>query len=145
MNKMLLYKKIKEKEANTKIEMKLLDGKLVFMGDFILLKETVTKNANYAGVIAEKKGTLPHFIFLSEKPINKLKPEEEEKIFDLCCKAYPRAAFVREKEVEAIFDAEGRLLNTKAWMKSPRLGIFGVLEVENENSLFLGTGIIRGV
>lgn len=124
-------------------KIKLLNGIVMVPNDFITLEATVTASANYAGVVAEKNGSLPHFVLLSEKPINEMTAEDEDRIYDLCCEVYPETAGVRAKEVEAVFDENGRLTNADEWMKSPRLGIFGIMEVKGEDDLYLNTGIIR--
>ena len=124
-------------------KIQLLNGIVMVPNDFITLEATVTASANYAGVVAEKNGSLPHFLFLSEKPINEMTAAEEDRIYDLCCEVYPETAEVRAKEIEAVFDDNGRITNANEWMKSPRLGIFGIMEVKGENGLYLDTGIIR--
>ena len=124
-------------------KIQLLNGMVMVPNDFITLKATITESANYAGVVAEKNGSLPHFLVLSEKPINEMTAKDEDRIYDMCCEVYPETADVRSNEIEAIFDDNGRLTNTDEWMKSPRLGIFGIMEVKGEDDLNLDTGIIR--
>lgn len=127
-------------EYNT---VQLLNGIVMVPNDFITVDATVTTSANYAGVVAEKNGTLPHFLVLSEKPICELTAEEEDKIYDLCGEIYPEVIDVRAKEIEAEFDEAGFVTNGDEWKKAPRLGIFGIHEVKDEHDLYLGTGIIR--
>lgn len=121
----------------------LLKGIVIVPNDFITLEATVTASANYAGVVAEKNGTLPHFLVLAEKPINEFTAAEEDKIYDLCCEVYPEAKAVRATEIEAEFDETGLITNAEAWKRAPRLGLFGIQEVKSTDDLCLGTGIIR--
>lgn len=121
----------------------LQNGTVIVPKDYIFIEETASRRANYAGVVAEKNGSIPYFFFLSEKPIAEMKEADEEKIYELCSQLDARVGKIHKQEVEAEFDENGRLKNAKKWLDSPRLGIFAVPEVNDENDLHHGVGLIR--
>lgn len=51
---------------------KLLQGIVVFSDDYIAVEQTKTESSNYAGIVAEKNGTLPHYLVFSDKPIRSM-------------------------------------------------------------------------
>lgn len=50
-------------------EIVLKTGVAIVPEEFMVIEETRTDNADYAGVIAEKQGTIPHYVVFSEKPL----------------------------------------------------------------------------
>ncbi len=124
-------------------KIKLLNGIVMLPNDVITIDKTVTSSANFAGVVAEKNGTLPQFLFLSEKPIDEMTTEDEDRIYKLCGEIVPEVENIRVNEIQPIFDANGRIKNAKEWINTPRLGIFAVMEVESEKDLYMNMGIIR--
>lgn len=119
------------------------NGIVIVLEDFITLETTIADNAEYAGIVAEKNGTLPHFLFFAEKPISELTADDENKIYDMCNEVYPEVEKVRKQEIEADFSKDGFITNGDAWKKAPRLGIFSEPEVKSKDELYLEIGMIR--
>ncbi len=119
------------------------NGKVVVPEGTIILDEQYARLAKYAGVVAEKNGTLPHIAFFSEKPISALGESEEDEIYARCAAVCPKIVEILAAQIEAEYDENGRVTNGEAWNRAPRLGIFGIPEVKDEDSLFHGFGLIR--
>lgn len=119
------------------------NGIVIVPEDFITLETTIVDNADYAGIVAEKNGTLPHFLFFTEKPISELTADDENTIYDMCNEVYPEVEEVRKQEIEAEFSEDGFITNGDAWKEAPRLGIFAVPEVKSKDELYLEIGLIR--
>lgn len=124
-------------------EIVLKTGVAIVSDEFIVIEETRTDNADYAGVIAEKQGTIPHYIVFSEKPISAITAIEEERIYDKCSKIYPEIGQVLAKEKEAVYDKDGNLEKPQEWSSSVRLGLFAIPDKKQGEELFCGTGIYR--
>ena len=118
-------------------------GIVIVPEDFIVIEETRTDNSDYAGVIAERQGTLPHYVVLSDKPIGSISAIEEDAIYEECSKIYPEIGEVLSKEVEAAFDEDGNLENVQDWLSSVRLGLFGIPDKNEDEELYCGTAIYR--
>ena len=123
-------------------KIKLLQGIVVFSNDYIPVDQTKTESSNYAGIVAEKNGTLSHYLVFSDKPISDYSVDDEDRLYELLGNLYPEVAEVRKQEVEAIFE-DGIVVNADEWKAAPRLGLFPVCEVQDMNSLNFGTGILR--
>lgn len=123
-------------------KIKLMNGIAVVSTDYIVVEQTRTEKSNYAGIVAEKKGTLPHYLVLSDKPICEYSAEDEEHLYEFLGGIFPEIGEVRSKEVEAVFE-NGTIKNADEWMESPRLGLFAVREVPDMDNLYFDTGIIR--
>lgn len=121
---------------------KLIHGIVIVPENYIVVEAAKKGEADYAGIIAEKNGTLPHFLVLSSKPIEEYSGEEENAIYDLCEKIYPKMSSVRKKEVEAVWENR-RVINAEEWEKAPQLVLFAIREVTDKNNLYCNTGIIR--
>lgn len=124
-------------------EIALKTGIVIVPEDFIVIEETRTDNSDYAGVIAERQGTIPHYVVLSDKPIGSITAIEEDAIYEKCSKIHPEIEEVLGKEVEAAFDEDGNLENTQDWLSSVRLGLFGIPDKKQGEEMFCGTGIYR--
>ena len=118
-------------------------GVVVVPEDFIIIEESRTDNSDYAGVIAERQGSIPHFVVLSDKPINKISALEEEAIYEKCGELYPEIKSIASQEVEAVFDEKGEINNSDEWLKSARLGLFGIPDMQEGEELYCGTAICR--
>lgn len=118
-------------------------GVVVVPEDFIIIEESRTDNSDYAGVIAERQGSIPHFVVLSDKPINKILALEEEVIYEKCGELYPEIKRIASQEVEAVFDEKGEINNSDEWLKSARLGLFGIPDMQEGEELYCGTAIYR--
>ena len=123
-------------------KIKLLQGIVVVSDDYIPVDQTKTESSNYAGIVAEKNGTLPHYLVFSDKPISDYSVEDEDGLYELLGHLYPEVAEVRKQEVEAIFE-DGIVVNADEWKAAPRLGLFPVREVQDMNNLYFDTGILR--
>ncbi|MCD8125125.1 MAG: hypothetical protein LUE23_08860 [Lachnospiraceae bacterium] len=103
------------------------DGVLIIPRDYILLRtHGKSTGMSYAGVVEAREGHLglPHFAFLSHHPIARMTEEEQDAVSAMC------QAYVHDR-------LDG---NVKAeW------GIFAVHDVTDDDGLYLGTGIVRGV
>ncbi len=126
---------------NIKIEV--LHGYVIVPGDYIVVDKTRTPSSDYAGVISEKKRTLPHFLVFFDKPVHEQPPGTEDKLLEVCEEVFPGVLAVRAGEVEPVFDDAGMVVNGEEFKNSSRLGLFPVPEVPDEENLYLGTGIIR--
>lgn len=118
-------------------------GIVIVPKDFIVIEETRTDNSDYAGVIAEKQGTIPNYVIFSEKPIGSITAIEEDAIYEKCSKIHPEIGEALSKEVEALYNKDGTLANIQDWLSSVRLGIFGIPDLMQGEELFCGTGIFR--
>lgn len=123
-------------------KIKLLQGIVVVSDDYIIVEQTKTESSNYAGIVAEKNGTLPHYLVFSDKPISAYSIEEEDKLYDFLGELYPEVAEVRKQEVEVIFE-DDIVVNADEWKAAPRLALFPVREVQNMDSLYFDTGVLR--
>ena len=121
----------------------LLDGTVVVPDDCIVVDQTKTAASNFAGIVAEKNSTLPHFLVLSETPVSDYSVADENNLYEQLGRLYPEVEEVRMNEVEAIYDEDGIIVNCDEWVSAPRLGLFPVFEAEDMDSLFFGTGILR--
>ena len=119
------------------------NGMVIFPKEYIVLESTITTNINYAGVVAEKNGLLPHFVVFSEKSISDFMEEEIEHVYDLCEEVFPKFKEVRQAQIPEILNENGFLVNWKEWNASPRLGLFSIHEVSDEFNLYNNTGIVR--
>ena len=72
---------------------KLIHGIVIVPENYIVVEVEKKGEADYAGIIAEKNGTLPHFLVLSSKPIEQYSGEEENAIYDLCEKILKDGSF----------------------------------------------------
>lgn len=121
----------------------LLDGTVVVPDDCIVVDQTKTAASNFAGIVAEKNSSLPHFLVLSETPISGYSISAENRLYEYLGNIFPEIEEVRKHEVKPIFNEKGTLINSEEWRKTPRLGLFPVLDVTDMDDLFFDTGIIR--
>lgn len=135
-----LYERIKDMDTK---QIALKTGIVIVPEDFIVIEETRTDNSDYAGVIAERQGTIPHYIVLSDKPIDTISAIEEDAIYEECSKIHPEIGEILNQEVEASFDEDGNLENSQDWLSSVRLGLFGIPDKKQGEELFCGTAIYR--
>lgn len=130
---------------------KLKNGYLVFDSDYFLLineKNILSeKNSeqNFAGVIEVKNADMPHYLFLSNTPLNDLSYQEEEQLIDLLCNIVPELQDIRKQEVKPEFTSAGVLRNMHQWIVSPLILIYEIQELEDEQQLANNNnvGIIR--
>lgn len=121
----------------------LKNGYVVVPDECIVIRDTRTENANYAAAIVERYQTIPHYLVLSDEPLDYTMQYDSDIIIAVWGRYYPQLWSVWHAEVDAIKDADGRLLNSKEWDASPRLCMFPIPEVQNQDKLYLGFGIIR--
>lgn len=111
----------------TKRRILIKDGVLIIPRDYILLFTSgESRDMEYAGIVEAREGYLglPHFAFLFAHPITEMSEEEQDAISAMC--------------QEYVHDQLGREVKAE-W------GIFAVHDVTDEDGLYLGTGIVRGV
>lgn len=123
-------------------KIQLLHGVVVVSDDYIIVYPTKTESSNFAGIVAEKNGSLPHYLVFSDKPISDYSVKDEDKLYEMLGELYPEVAEIRKQEVEAIFE-NGIVVNADEWKAAPRLGLFPVREAQDLNSLYFDTGILR--
>lgn len=121
----------------------LKNGKVVVASkDFVIAQETLTANAKFAGIIADKYEEVPHLIFFSEKPVNELGCEEEDELLDKLVAKRPEFLEIRKTEIPLKYVGKDGV-SPEEWAAKMRLGMFAVLEVEDEKHLLHGVGIIK--
>ena len=121
----------------------ILNGTVVVPDDCIIVEDTKTEVSNFAGIVAEKNCTLPHFLVFSDTPISGYSVADEDRLYEYLGNLYPEIDEVRKNEVIPIYDEDGNVVNKNEWNSAPRLGLFPVLEVKDMNDLFFDTGILR--
>ena len=122
---------------------KLKTGEVVVPGNYIIIKSTISPDADYAGIITATDGTLPMYLFLSKIPVKDMNEEEERAIIRICGKSHPEIKAVYDQEIEPDIDGKGRLLNKKEWLNAPGIMVYAVKEVPSMDELNRDTGIIR--
>lgn len=121
----------------------LKNGKVVVASkDFVIAQETLTANAKFAGIIADKYEEVPHLIFFSEKPVNEFGCEEEDELLDKLVAKRPEFLEIRKTEIPLKYVGKDGV-SPEEWAAKMRLGMFAVLEVEDEKHLLHGVGIIK--
>lgn len=123
-------------------KIKLLNGTVVVPDDCIVVEETKTEKSNYVGIVAEKNGTLPHYLIFSDMPISDFSVEDEDALYVKLGQLFPEVENVRQQEVEAVFD-DDVVVNADEWKEAPRLGLFPVREAKDMDNLYFDTGILR--
>lgn len=104
--------------------------------------ETMSPNADYAGVLADKFGEVPHIVFFSETPVDNYSCNEEDAIVDKLAATRPALKAVRDTEIP--LDAvNGEDVTLEDWATKMRLGIFAVPNVSDAEHLYNGVGIVR--
>lgn len=121
---------------------KLVHGILVVSEDFIVVKGKKTEKSDYAAVLAERSGGIPHYVILLDKPLWEMTDDEQGDVYRQCGMVYPEIAALMVGKTPAVIE-NGRIKNVTEWQMSSRLGLFNVPEVEDENHLYLNIGIIR--
>lgn len=66
---------------------KLIHGIVIVPENYIVVEAAKKGEADYAGIIAEKNGTLPHFLVLSSKPMRSIR-EKRKMQYMICAKKY---------------------------------------------------------
>lgn len=121
----------------------LITGVLVVPDNFIVVEETRTDKSDYAGVIAAKFGSIPHYVVFLDKPVYTISDAESDRIYEICGNLYPDIRRIHTNEVKEIFDNSGKIINSREWMNSERLGIFGIPDKKVDQELFCDTAIYR--
>lgn len=121
---------------------KLIHGFVVVSNDYIVVEQTKTDSSDYAAIVAEKNGTLPHYLVFSNKCISDYSIEDEDNLYSYLGTLYPEVEEVRKQEVEAVFE-DGIVVNADEWKAAPRLGLFPIHDVNDMDNLYFDTGIFR--
>ena len=127
-----------------KINIELKTGTVVVNADddVVIAEETLTPNADYAGIIADKYSETPYLLFFSSSKINEFNCEDEDALVDKLTADRPQFEAIRSTEIP-IKDVDGRNVTFENWAKQLRLGIFMIPDVADEQHLYNGFGIIR--
>ena len=121
---------------------KLIHGFVVVSDEYIIVEQTKTDYSDYAAIVAEKNGTLPHYLVFSDKNFSDYTIKDENNLYAYLGTLYPEVEEVKKQEVEAIFD-NGVVVNADEWKAAPRLGLFPIYEVKDMDNLYFDTGIFR--
>lgn len=120
----------------------LKNGFAVVPDDCIVVDQTKTESSDYAGIVVEKNGTIPHYLVFFDHPVSECTDDDVDSVFAFLGRQYPEVEKVRKREIKAKF-RNGRLVNAEEWKAAPCLGLFTIREVSSMNDLYFGTGIIR--
>ena len=118
-------------------------GIMVVPMDHIPIEETMTEDSDYAGVIREVQGTIPHYVAFFDKPFSSYTSEEQKEILEKCAKLRPDIRRALNNEVDMIFDEEGRVLNAEEWRASVRVAIDPIPICNSYEALESGLAIAR--
>ncbi len=121
----------------------LLDGYVLFPKDFVLADCTRTQHSNYAGVVTEKKGRIKRYLIFSDTPVSEYSADDEDRLFHSLVKNYPEIQQALLQEVDREYDDNGVWVNKEEWDKAPRVVLFPVKEVPDDDTLYYGTGVRR--
>jgi hypothetical protein len=103
----------------------LINGFAVMPETIYLINATLKEQANHAGILAIADPGVPDFVFVSEKPVLSFLPEDDARIFALCCEEFEKVDELRKRNSNLEFS------------------IFAIPEVSDVSDWLLGTGIIR--
>lgn len=129
---------IEKKENGLKI-VDIKDGYAIFPSDWIIVNEELAKSSRYVGVVEIKNGAkynMPHFVYFSEKPINRMSQEEDDYIDKMCIRMYPDYAKVLCQYVTPKYNDDGEMINRDEVLAGPVTGHFEIPEYkidENNN------------
>lgn len=104
-------------------------GRVYAPDDYKILDDTLDAGVCYAGIVAEKYNSIPHFIFFLNKPIPEFSESDEERIYELCAAINSDVEKIHNNEVTAIIN-DGKIFNGKEYDLSKRLGIFAIPDVK---------------
>lgn len=113
-------------------EIQIKNGYVTCPADWIILNPEEAENCNYAGVVECRRSEfygIPHFLFFTDKLSKEYNNELYDKVQKMCCEKWPQFADIIDKQVEPVYDAERRMVNTQDYMEAPIIGYFG-LDVE---------------
>lgn len=114
-----------EKMKKVQIE----NGYALFPSDWVCIDEDNAKNCQYVGVIEVMNGkeyNMPHFVFFSEFPINEIRGDSEDELYDKVENEFPKFKNIRAMQVEPVYDEDHNILNAELWRKAPTIGIFSM-------------------
>ena len=121
----------------------LITGTLVIDTENIeVATETMSPKADFAGIIADKFGEVPHILFFSESPVEEYSCNDEDAVVDKIVSTRPALKKVRDTEIP-LNAVDGKNITIEEWAAKMRLGIFAVPTVPDTNHLYNGVGIIR--
>lgn len=81
-------------------------GRVYAPDDYTILVDTLDAGVSYAGVVAEKYNSIPHFIFFSNKKISEFSKSDEERIYELCATINSDVEKIHNNEIKAIIMME---------------------------------------
>lgn len=126
-----------------KMNFNLITGTVVVDAENIkVATETLSPKADFAGIIADKFGEVPHILFFSESPVEEYSCNDEDAVVDQIASTRPALKKVRDTEIP-LNAVDGKNITIEEWAAKMRLGIFAVPTVPDTNHLYNGVGIIR--
>lgn len=105
------------------------DGFVFFPSKWVVVKNNIHENCRYVGTVEVRNGAsynVPHFLFFSKTPINRMGNKEKEKIMTACTEAYPAFKEILERQVQAEFDEKCKLTNAEQLLLAPTVGLFQI-------------------
>ena len=121
----------------------LKNGIMIVPSDYIPIEETRTEDSDYAGVIREIQGTIPHYIVFFYKPFAHYTFEEQKEILEKCAELRPEIGKALNAEVEMVLDDDGIIKNPDEYRASVRVAIDPIPERDAYEALVNSLGIIR--
>lgn len=121
---------------------RLKTGVLIIPDEAIIADTTMTENVDYAGIVIDRDGQVPWLIILSESPLIKLSFEDEDALVLGAISDMPDYKVIRSEEADRVFE-DGIWINQLDWNETFRLRFHMVPEVEDEEHLIHGVGIVR--
>lgn len=110
--------------------------------DIEVAMETMSPKADYAGVVADKDGEVPHILFFSETPVQDYSSNDEDAVVDKLAAERPVLKVARDTEIP-LYAVNGKDVTIEDWAARMRIGIFAIPTVPDADHLFNGVGIVR--
>ena len=100
-------------------------------GSWAVVGGDEAKGHSYVGAVSVRgvdENAIPLIMFFSDRPISSMGKAECDKLVDSVSESYPELKEIRDREIEAAYDAEGNMINAVEWLACPRVGVFTVLD-----------------
>lgn len=127
---------VEKKESDLRI-IDIKDGYVIIPNDWIIVNEELAKNSRYVGVIEVRNGAkynMPHFVYFSEKPINRMSQEEDDYIDKICIRLYPDYAKALCQYVAPQYNSDGEMINMEEVLAAPVAGHFEIPEYRKDEN-----------
>ena len=111
-------------------KIRLADGILIYPEDCILLNDGFAKLYRYVSIVEVRnaKFPVPHFIYFSDKEVNRYTDADTTYIEQLCAEKWPRFQEIIHTAKQPIYDPANPLvcLNDLEMRSAPQIGHFGI-------------------